>query len=409
MRLVSQLGSTAARRGAMREFAQRHQMSKDEYRTVLYDDPGRVDAAAWDRIVCADADANPFVRHAFMHALYSSGAATPDTGWYTRVVTLWRSNQLVAIVPLYAKTHSYGEYVFDWGWADAHERRGVPYYPKGVVAVPFTPVPGTRIIAADPAARQRAIATLLDLVSAMGLSSLHVLFAPRSQIEALARAGMLVRTNVQFHWHNHGYHGFDAFLEALTQPKRKKIRAERRKVQQEGIALERRIGSEITEQDWRFFVRCYQNTYAAHGATPYLNLNFFLTIARHMPENLLLVRATLDGRPIASALALFDRERGELYGRYWGALVHVPCLHFECCYYQMIDFAIEQGLQVFQGGAQGEHKIARGLEPQITESAHWLREPSMHTAVRRFIEHERQSMAAIIDELNEHRALRRPR
>ena len=384
-------------------------MLNDEHRTVLYDDPGRLDASLWDGLVRTDPDANPFVRHAFVHALHSSGSAVPRTGWYARFVTIWRSNQLVAIVPLYAKTHSYGEYVFDWAWAEAQERRGVPYYPKGVVAIPFTPVPGTRIIAADRAARLRAIATVLDLVPAMGLSSLHVLFAPAEQIAALADAGMFVRTNVQFHWHNHGYQNFDQFLDGLTQPKRKKIRAERRKVQQEGVIVQRRVGSEITEEDWRFFARCYENTYANHGAPPYLNLRFFLSIARNMPEDLLLVRATRSGQPIASALALFDRQRSALYGRYWGAFAYVPCLHFECCYYQMIEFAIEQGLRVFQGGAQGEHKIARGLDPTITASAHWLGEPATRMAVRRFLERERQSVAAMVDEMNEHRALRAAR
>lgn len=384
-------------------------MPQQDYRTILYDDPGRLDATAWDRFVRADPDANPFVRHAFLHALHSSGAATAKTGWLARYVTLWRGDQLAAAVPLYAKAHSYGEYVFDWAWADAQERRGLPYYPKGLVAVPFTPVTGTRIMAENRAARRAAIAATLELLPAMGLSSLHVLFAPPGQIDALAAAGMLVRNNVQFHWRNRGYQSFEAFLEALTQPKRKKIRAERRKVGLAGVALERRVGTDIREEDWRFFLRCYQSTYAAHGASPYLNLEFFLTIAQRMPENLLLVLATCDGRPIASALALFDRERSALYGRYWGALVHVPCLHFECCYYQMIEFAIEQGLQVFEGGAQGEHKVARGLDPQITASAHWLREPAMHAAVSRFIERERTSVVATIDELNEHGAFRSPR
>jgi hypothetical protein len=382
------------------------QIANNEHRTILYEDLGRVDSGAWDRLVRADADANPFLRHAFLRALQSSGAATPDTGWHAHFLTIWRAAQLVAVVPLYAKTHSYGEYVFDWSWADAHERRGTPYYPKGIVAVPFTPVSGSRIIAADRVARRYAIATLLELVGPMGLSSLHILFAAPEQIDTLAAAGMLIRTSVQFHWNNRGYRGFDDFLAALAQPKRKKIRAERRKVQQEGIVLQRRVGCEITEQDWHFFVRCYENTYAVHGAPPYLNLDFFLSIAQHMPENLLLVRATRNGLPVASALAIFDRQRSELYGRYWGALEHIPCLHFECCYYQMIEFAIEQGLQVFQGGAQGAHKMARGLDPQFTASAHWLRDPAMHAAIGRFVAQERKTVATMVDELNEHSALR---
>ncbi|SPE24078.1 conserved hypothetical protein [Burkholderiales bacterium] len=381
-------------------------MPENDYHTIVYDDLGRLDASAWDRLVDADPDANPFVRHAFLHAMQSSGAASPDTGWFAQFVTLWRNNQLAAAIPFYVKTHSYGEYVFDWSWADAQERSGLPYYPKGLVAVPFTPVPGTRLIAADRPARRAAIAALLALTATLDLTSLHVLFAPAEQIDDLASAGMLVRTNLQFHWRNLGYQGFEAFLAALTQPKRKKIRAERRKVREAGIELERRVGRDIREEDWRFFVRCYENTYATHGAPPYLNLRFFHDIARLMPQNLMLVRATRDGRPVASALALLDRQRSALYGRYWGALAHVPCLHFECCYYQMIDFAIEQGLQVFEGGAQGEHKLARGLDPVTTHSAHWLREPAMRAAVRRFVVRERESVTAVIDELSEHRAFR---
>jgi predicted N-acyltransferase len=383
-------------------------MRNNPYQVRLYDDPGRIDAAAWDALVDADPDANPFLAHAFLEALQASGAATPDSGWMAQFLTLWRDERLAAAVPLYAKGHSYGEYVFDWAWADAQERMGVAYYPKWLVAVPFTPVAGTRILAADEAARDAALGALVDLAKGQDLSSLHVLFAPPGQIDALARAGLLVRSNLQFHWHNRDFPDFEAFLAALTQPKRKNIRAERRKVREAGVVLDRRVGAEITEADWRFFVRCYDNTYALHGSTPYLNLDFFLRIARSMPQYLMLVRAIRDGQPIASALGVFDRRRSVMYGRYWGALEHVPCLHFECCYYQMIEFAIEQGLRVFEGGAQGTHKLARGLDPVQTRSAHWLREPAMHAAVQRFVARERASVDATIDELNEHRALRAP-
>jgi predicted N-acyltransferase len=376
------------------------------YEIRLTDDPALLDAAAWDALVDADPDGNPFMRHAFLAALQSSGAATAETGWYAQYLSLWRDGRLQAAVPLYAKAHSYGEYVFDWAWADAQERMGMPYYPKWLVAVPFTPVAGTRILACDAAARVAAVDALLGLVRSQELSSLHVLFAPPPQIAALAEAGMLVRRTVQFHWNNRGYGDFGAFLDALTQPKRKKIRAERRKVAEAGVTLERRTGTAITAADWRFFVRCYDHTYALHGGPPYLNLDFFLTIARQMPENLMLVVASRDGRPIASALGVVDGPRGALYGRYWGAIEAVDCLHFECCYYQMIDFAIEQGLRVFEGGAQGAHKLARGLDPVETLSAHWLREPEMAAAVRRFVAREQAAVAATIDELNEHRALR---
>jgi len=378
------------------------------YVIKVTDDPGEFDADDWDALVAADPHGNPFVRHAFLAALQSSGAATAQTGWYAQFLSLWRDGRLCAAIPLYAKAHSYGEYVFDWAWADAQERMGRPYFPKWLVAVPFTPVAGTRILAADEGARASAVSALLSLVRAQELSSLHVLFAPPAQIAALERAGMLVRKTVQFHWTNRQYGDFADFLEALTQPKRKKIRAERRKVQDAGVTLERRVGADITAADWEFFVRCYDNTYAQHGGPPYLNLAFFQTVAQRMPEDLMLVIAWRDGRRVASALGVFDRRRSVLYGRYWGALEPIDCLHFECCYYQMIDFAIEQGLQVFEGGAQGAHKLARGLDPVETLSAHWLREPAMHNAVARFVEREREAIAGSIDELNEHRALRGP-
>ena len=372
----------------------------------LFDDPRAIDAAAWDALVDADPDANPFLRHAFLAALQASGAADAASGWAARFVTVWRGARLVAAVPLYAKAHSYGEYVFDWAWADAQHRAGAEYYPKWLVAVPFTPVTGTRLLALDASARASALEALLELARSSSLSSLHVLFAPPPQIDALRQAGLQVRDNLQFHWRNRSFADFEAFLQSLTQPKRKNIRAERRKVHEAGVAVERLVGGAIGAEDWRFFVRCYDNTYLQHGGAPYLNLDFFQRIGRDMPENLLLVLARRAGRPIASALGVFDRGRGVLYGRYWGALEAVPCLHFECCYYQMIEFAIEQGLQVFEGGAQGAHKLARGLDPVPTQSAHWLRDPRLDAAVRRFLVRERAAVAESIDELNEHRAHR---
>jgi len=388
-------------------------MPDASYRLALFDDPAQVDAAAWDRLVQADPDGNPFLRHAFLNALHASGAARPETGWGPSLLTLWEAGataadpeRLAAAVPLYLKGHSYGEYVFDWAWADAQRRAGRDYYPKWLVAVPFTPVVGSRILAADAAARQAAVRALLSVARANDLSSLHVLFPPKPQLDALAAAGMLVREGLQFHWRNRDYAGFDDFLAALAQPKRKKIRAERRKVAEAGVRLERRCGQAIARADWDFFHRCYAHTYAEHGSSPYLNLDFFLRLADTMPEHLMLVLATRDGTPIASALGVFDAARGALYGRYWGALEPVSCLHFECCYYQMIEFAIEQRLQVFEGGAQGAHKLARGLDPVATWSAHWLRDAPLREAVRQFLVRERGAVAATIDELAEHRALR---
>jgi predicted N-acyltransferase len=386
-------------------------MPAPTYRIRQVEDPRQVDAPTWDALVDADGAASPFLRHAFLSALHDSGSAVPETGWEPHWLTLWtqeaQGERLAAAVPLYLKAHSYGEYVFDWSWAEAQERLGRPYYPKWLVAVPFTPVVGSRLIARDAAARQAAAQALVERVGARRLSSLHVLFAPHEQILALAGAGLLLREGLQFHWRNCGYGGFEDFLAALTQPKRKKIRAERRKVLEAGVTLERRVGAQITEADWVFFFRCYENTYVEHGGSPYLNLDFFLRLARDLPGHLLLVRALREGRPVASALGVYDRTRAALYGRYWGALEAIPCLHFECCYYQMIEFAIEQGLQVFEGGAQGAHKLARGLDPVPTWSAHWLREPALHDAVAHFLARERVAVGATIDELAEHRALRR--
>jgi hypothetical protein len=380
----------------------------DDYCTQVLDDPSRIDRAAWDALVDADGEANPFVRHEFLAALTASGAAAGPSGWHPRFLVLARGEELLAAAPLYAKDHSYGEYVFDWAWAEACQRHGLAYYPKWLVAVPFTPVPGARLLARDAQARAALASALLAHARASGLSSLHVLLPPPRDIDALTHAGMRVREGVQFHWRNAGYAGFEQFLAELEQPKRKKIRAERRKVAEAGVRLQRKVGREITEADWRFFFRCYLATYRAHFSSPYLNLEFFLRIGATMPEHLMLVLASRDGRPVATALGVFDARRAQprLYGRYWGAVERIDCLHFECCYYQMIEFAIERRLAWFEGGAQGAHKLARGLDPVATQSAHWLADPAMNAAVARFLERERAGVAQAIDELNEHRAFR---
>lgn len=362
-----------------------------------------IDRAAWDALVAVGARGSVFLRHAFLHALEASGCTGSATGWTPAHLTLWEGDTLVAAAPLYRKSHSYGEYVFDWGWAEAYQRAGLAYYPKWLVAVPFTPVAGTRLLARDEHARAALAAALLAHARASGLSSLHVLLAPEHEIALLVQCGMLARRGVQFHWRNRGYASFDDFLAALAQPKRKNIRAERRKVAAAGVTLQRKVGREIAEADWEFFFRCYRATYAAHLSTPYLNLDFFLRLAEAVPQHLLLVLARRSGRPIAAALGVFDER---LYGRYWGALEDVSCLHFECCYYQMIEFAIERRLAVFEGGAQGAHKLARGLDPVPILSAHWLARREMHAAVARFLEREAASVAHAIDELNEHRAFK---
>jgi len=375
------------------------------YRTQIIGSLAAVGRDAWDALLVQDADANPFLGYGFLNALHESGSACHASGWTPRYLTLRRDDRLVGAVPLYAKAHSYGEYVFDWSWAEAYQRHGMTYYPKWLVAAPFTPVGGTRLIAVDEGARTALADALVAHARASDLSSLHVLLAPPTQIELLAQRGLLVRRGVQFHWTNAGYAEFDEFLARLMQPKRKKIRAERRKAAEHGVELVRKTGLDITDADWEFFYRCYCATYQAHWSTPYLNLEFFQRIGRAMPEQLMMVLATRKGEPIASALGVFDTRH--LYGRYWGAIEHVPCLHFECCYYQMIEFAIERRLQVFEGGAQGAHKVARGLDPVPTFSAHWLAHPGMHDAVRRFLAQECASVEHAIDELNEHRSFKR--
>jgi len=369
----------------------------------------------WDALLAADADASVFLRYDVLDALHETGCAAPRAGWAPQFLALWRGTELAGAVPLYAKGHSYGEYVFDWGWAEAYERAGMTYYPKWLAAVPFTPVAGTRLIAVNDDARIRLADALIELARSTGLSSLHVLFAPPGQIDLLAARGLMVRHGVQFHWFNAGYADFDAFLAALTQPKRKKIRAERRKVAEAGITLRRKTGSEITVDDWRFFFRCYKHTYAAHWSTPYLNLAFFQRLGSALADNVLLVIACREQGggdvPVAASLGVFETSGAtrRLYGRYWGALDDVPCLHFEACYYQMIEFAIEQRIDVFEGGAQGAHKLARGLDAVPTRSVHWIADAPMRAAIERFIARESDQVEHTLDELHEHRAFKAAR
>ena len=355
---------------------------------------------AWNAL----AGRQPFLQHTFFDALEASGCVSASTGWTPCHLTLWRGDDLAAALPLYDKTHSYGEFVFDWAWAEAYARSGLAYYPKLVSAVPFTPVQGARLLARDADARCALLARALQFAHASSLSSWHVLFPDEAQANILAAQGMMLREAVQFHWRNPGWRDFEDFLATLTRDKRKKIRQERRRVADAGVSLRRRGGRDVSREDWKFFYRCYCRTYHERGRTPYLNLDFFLRLGAAMPDNLLLVIAERNGRDIAAALDMLDAT--SLYGRYWGALEFVPGLHFEACYYQGIEFCIERGLTLFEGGAQGEHKLARGFEPVRTWSAHWLAEPRFADAVARFLQRESHGMALYIDELNEHRPFR---
>ena len=304
-------------------------------------------------------------------------------------------------MPLFLKTHSYGEYVFDWAWADAYQRHGLEYYPKLLCAVPFTPVSGPRLLAADDDDRARLLAAALEL--AKGVSSLHVLFPPPAEAGLMQAAGMLLRRTVQFHWKNdagQGYADFDDFLSRMTRHRRKNIRQERRRVHEADITFRWLRGAEIEQDHWAFFERCYRRTYSAHRSSPYLNLEFFLQLGATLPQHTLLILAERAGKSVAATLNLFNEHT--LFGRYWGAVEHVPLLHFECCYYQAIEFAIANRLQTFEGGAQGEHKLFRGLLPVETHSAHWLAHPRFARAIEDYLERESAGIARYVDELNEH-------
>lgn len=368
----------------------------NDYVTRVLAAPSDADAKAWD-VLLARAGGSPFMRHAYLAALHESGSAVRDTGWTPQFVTLWREGELEAACPLYLKSHSYGEYVFDWAWANAYEQHGLRYYPKAVTAVPFTPVPGPRLLARDEAARAALVRSVLAWCKQKKVSSWHLLFGSDEDVAACEAAGMMLRHTVQFHWTNAGYADFDAFLASLNQEKRKKVRQERRKVAEAGVTFRQARGGAITEADWDFFYRCYERTYREHGNPPYLTRDFFRRMAATMPEDWLLFVAERAGQPIATSL--IGIEDGVAYGRYWGALQRVDCLHFEACYYQPLQWCIANGFRSFEGGAQGEHKMARALMPVKTTSAHWLAHPAFADAVEKFLEREGRGIENYMEHL----------
>ncbi|HVN34389.1 MAG TPA: GNAT family N-acetyltransferase [Casimicrobiaceae bacterium] len=359
-----------------------------------------IDAQAWNAI----AGGTPLVSHEFLAALHATYCAAPATGWSARYLTAWRGATLAGAVPLYAKAHSYGEYVFDWAWADAYRRYGQRYYPKLVAAIPFTPAPGPRLLAADAPTQRALLEAALALLAPSrssgrpAYSSLHVLFPTESEIAVCAAAGMLVRHGVQFRWRNEGYRDFADFLSTFNHDKRKKVNQERRKVAASGVEFTRKVGAEITRADWTHFYRCYENTYREHGSTPYLSLEFFERIAAALAGNVLMVVGHRDGRRVCAALDIFDAQA--LWGRYWGTTEPIRGLHFEACYYQAIEFCIERRIGRFEGGAQGSHKLARGLAPVATRSAHAIADPEFARAIAAFCARERTDVAHAVDELD---------
>jgi len=353
-------------------------------------------AADWD--ACAGAD-NPFLSHAFLSALEESGSATARTGWQPVPIAIDGSDgRPAAVMPAYAKSHSQGEYVFDHSWAAALERVGGNYYPKLQIAVPFTPVPGKRLLTSDPAHAPALISAAETLVRNNGLSSAHATFIDPGEVALFEQAGWLIRIDSQFHWHNDGYGDFEDFLASLSSRKRKAIRKERREAL-EGLTVEHVTGPEIREGHWDAFWEFYQDTGARKWGRPYLTRRFFSLLGERMADRVLLIFAMHEGRPVAGALNLIGADT--LYGRYWGTMVEMPHLHFEICYYQAIDAAISRGLARVEAGAQGEHKLSRGYRPVPTYSAHFLADSRLREAVADYLKAERQAVSNEIAALDE--------
>ena len=384
--------------------------SSNDYVIRVLDDPAEIDATQWNALLAAQPSATPFMRHEYLLALHESASASPEAGWTAKFVVVIANEggaeALVAAAPLYLKDHSYGEYVFDWAWADAYQRHGLAYYPKLLCAVPFTPVPGPRLLARDDVLRALLLRTMQRMVSDAGLSSAHLLFLDEADQRVARAAGWMLRSTVQFHWTRREappYADFRDFLASLQRDKRKKIGQERRKVLEAGVSFRARVGADITLDDWDFFYRCYTLTYRAHHSTPYLTRDFFARVAEAMPDHWLLFIAEREGRRIAASLIALDPERGNAFGRYWGATEPVDCLHFEACYYQPLAWCIANRYRRFEGGAQGEHKMARGLLPVTTASAHWLAHPQFARAVADFLHREGRAVVGYMDELEERR------
>lgn len=353
-----------------------------------------ISAEQWDALVPV---AQPFLRHGFLSALEDSGSLGPHSGWQSEHLLHVENDRVLAALPSYRKWHSYGEYVFDHEWANACERAGIEYYPKLLTAVPFSPVSGPRLLAARPEDGFELLAALPGYLEIEGLSSAHINFTDALADTALAQQpGWLQRLGCQFHWQNREYRDFQDFLDVLSSRKRKQMRKEREQVAGQGFEFEWLEGRQVTEAQWDFVYACYANTYAVRRQTPYLSRDFFSLLAERMPEAIRVVLAKQGSTPVAMAFSLIGG--GSLYGRYWGCLAEFDRLHFETCFYQGMDYAIAHGIQRFDAGAQGEHKLIRGFEPVITHSWHYLRHQGLKAAVSDFLAREREGVLAYAEE-----------
>lgn len=366
----------------------------------ILDSMTQIEMSSYEQLRSVQSHDTPFLSYAYLSAMHDSQCANLETGFQFQLLTLWDQQELVAACPFYIKNHSMGEYVFDQSWANAYHQHGLEYYPKITIAPPFTPVPGSRLLVQHERFRSLLLKALENFAEQNKLSSIHMLFASNDDLTAAEQAGWLLRHGVQFHWHNpeKKYLDFTDFLSQLNQVKRKKIKQEQLKVKNAGVQFRHMQGHEISTQDWDFFYQCYAQTYYEHGRPPYLNPEFFQQIARTMPDNWLLFIAEKNGQAIASSLIGLHTSQqlinGQLtehktaYGRYWGALERVDCLHFDACYYQPLQWCINNGYDTFEGGAQGEHKLARALLPEPMASAHWVANPSFRKAIHDFLNRE---------------------
>jgi predicted N-acyltransferase len=384
-------------------------LKQDAIQLRIIDSLSEIAEADWNALLAPDA--GPFLKYAFLNALEKTGCVGSNTGWQVAYLLVEDSkSHLLGAMPLYLKQHSYGEFVFDWAWAQAFEQSGMPYYPKALSAIPFTPVQGPRLLVspnADTTAIQEILVSCLKtLVKENALSSAHILFPKNSELEQFKKQGFMLRDSVQFHWYNAGYLDFEAFLAALTMKRRKNIRRERASVANYQINYRHIPGAIASKADWAFFYRCYENTYIEHRSSPYLSEECIQLLGESMPEHFHLIIAMQNEKSIASSLLVVDHLNSKAYGRYWGAIEHIPCLHFELAYYQAIEYCIKEGIQIFEGGAQGEHKMARGFLPTTLQSAHWIEDPRFSIAVKRFLEREHEGMAAYVDELEQHNPLK---